>query len=394
MNRTVKWFIAAGILIAAGIIALGVSFVVSGFDVSAFSSESEMTEREETFSAGTVSSISINADFKDVEITSSEDNNIVVSCYESERVTFSTKVSDEGKLSIEVSDSRNWYDYILPTFSFAEENTNSLIIALPDMALDSLKVETSSGNISSSKVSYSPIDNCSIYSDTGDIELSNIESGLEITSSCGNITVSDAVLSNGDGITLNTSKGDIELSGIEASCIDARTSTGNIVASDISSYDSFAIVSEHLKFNSDSGDIKLSKIKARSVEANTESGDIEGDEISPYYYTSCQEVEFSSSSGNISLESSYAVAINAHTYSGDVKLHDIDGEEFNVSTTSGNVTASLIGESYDYIFNLVTDSGDTFIDGNTQLTGDKKFNAETSSGDIDVYFSQIETTEQ
>lgn len=325
-SSTKKWFITAGILILLGILTGLVVFAASGFKFSAFVTTDDRVKKEYDVQRQNAVNLDISTISSDIILKESSDENVKISCYESDRISFNTSVTEET-LKIEEKDNRKWYEFLLPFIGIKD---TPLVIELPENNWENITLNSTSGNINAdSFVCWE------FYADTtsGDIDLSNMLTDNEIR--------------------LDTTSGDIT---VKRSCSDT------------------------IRSESTSGDIYISDITyANEIGAYSTSG-----EISIYSLSDVVSLLANATSGDIEIHSLVTDTIGLETVSGDIGFSDIDAETHKMTSTSGDIEGTIKGDENSVTFITDTTSGDISVP--YPSMGDKTFTAETVSGDIEVGF--------
>ncbi len=280
------WFSLAGIFIISGILICTIMLAINRFDLTSLNTDPERVKKECQVSRDKAVNLTIETSANDVILKKSEDNNIMVTYYESEELTYDIVNADTGKnIVIAEKDNRKWYQMIDVNFGVME---TPLTVEIPEEDWKNIKIATSSGDIDLSEIKGK---NIYVKTSSGDVSAYDIQPNyLDLESSSGYIRLNDFFVS--DELVINTLSGDTELS---------------------------KIVSNDTKINSTSGDVKLSKAESPRFEIETSSGDIRGtirgDQNNVF------EVE--SLSGEISVPSSEKegeTLFSAVTTSGDIKI--------------------------------------------------------------------------
>ena len=178
-----------------------------------------------------------------------------------------------------------------------------------------------------------------------------------------------------------------------AGSIDVSTSSGNILATDISAKDSFSA-------ESSSGNIALSNINADNLSASSTSGEIQIDGANI-----TQECTANATSGDLSLQNISASICGFSATSGNIQLADVSTQENVITTTSGdiffegvqadhivleatsgNIVGTLNGNQEDYTIYSNTSSGDVHLP--PSYNGEKELIVSTTSGDIGIQFER------
>ena len=122
-SKTKAWRIIATVLVLLGLIVFGGVMTVLKWDFRKLSTVKYETNTYQIDEA--YQDISIVTKTANVVFVPSENDKTVVTCYEQKKVLHSVQVQD-GKLMIEVVDTRAWYEYISISF-----DSPTLTVAIP-----------------------------------------------------------------------------------------------------------------------------------------------------------------------------------------------------------------------------------------------------------------------
>lgn len=270
------WLVTAIALVVIGIIVFAV--IMSGYNWD-FSELSTVEYEKNTFEIDEeFDSISINTDTSDIIFVISDDV-CKVECYEQKKVKHSAKVI-EGRLNIDVTDNREWYEYIGINFG-----SPKITVYLPHNEYISLVIKESTGKIeipkdckfeevdislSTGDVNFlaSAKDLVKIKTSTGNIYAENISAGaLELSASTGKITVLNATC-EGD-IKINVSTGKISLSDAVCKSLISNGSTGDILLKNV-------IANEEFSIKRSTGNVRFDGSDAAEICVVTDTGDVTG----------------------------------------------------------------------------------------------------------------------
>ncbi len=318
MNKKLKiWLTLATCFIAVGVIIFIGVMTMLKWDftkLTTFKYQTNNYQIEENFS-----DIQINTNTSNIKFVTSENSECTVVCYEQEKLTHSISVSD-GTLSIEVVDSRKFFDYIGINFK-----TPVITIYLP-------------------KDNYGAL---SIKSNTSDVEIPNNFQfqSIDITQRTGNV---NNYASTSDYIKIKTTTGDITIENVSANNFELSASTGTINLLN-------AICSNEFKSTVSTGKTTITNLQCKNFISSGNTGSI--------YLSSviCTERLFVERS------------------TGSVNFEECDAGEIFIETDTGNVKGSLLS---DKVFIVDTDTGrkevpNTITGGRCEITtdtGDIKIN--------------------
>ena len=250
--------------------------------------------------------ISIITDTADILFVPSENQKASVVCHEQKNMKYSVTVQN-GKLVIEIVDTRKWYEYIGISFG-----TPKITVYIPQGEYGALLVKSSTGNVEIPK----------------EFKFENID----ISESTGNVT---NYASASENIIIKTSTGNIRVENVSANTLDLSVSTGGVTVSNVTT----------------EGDVKI-KVST----GKTHLTDIE-----------CKNVVSNGNTGAISLKNVIvAEKFSIERSTGDVKFDGCDAAEIFVETDTGDVTGTLLS---DKVFVVETDTGN--VDVPKTVTGGK-----------------------
>ena len=238
-NATKIWLIIATCLMALGCIILLTLMTVNDWDFTKLNTvkyETNTYQVNENFN-----SISMLTDTADILFVRSDDKVCKVVCYEMSNIKHATTVQD-GTLTINVIDDREWYDHIGITWG-----TPKITVYLPETKYDSLIIKE----------------------DTGDLEVTeDFKFGtMDIATSTGDITVS-GVTCEGD-LKINVSTGKVNLTDIKCKNFISNGSTGDVSLKNM-------IATEKFSIERSTGDVKFDDCDATEIWFKTDTGDVTG----------------------------------------------------------------------------------------------------------------------
>ena len=305
MSKTTKiWLIIAASFVLVGGIIFGGVMTMLKWDFTKLSTvkyetnDYEITEK--------LNNISIMTDTADVVFVPSENKKTSVVCHELKNAKHSVTVQD-GKLVIEIIDTRKWYEYIGINFG-----TPKITVCIPQDEYGALYVKSSTGNVEISK----------------EFKFENID----ISESTGNVT---NYASASENIIIKTSTGNIRVENVSANTLDLSVSTGGVTVSDVTCEGDVTV-------GVSTGKTYLTDIACKSVNSSGDTGDI--------------------SLNNVIATERFSVERST----GDVKFDGSDAAEIFVETDTGDVTGTLLS---DKVFIVQTDTGN--VDVPKTVTGGK-----------------------
>jgi len=238
--------------------------------------------------------ISIITDTADVVFVPSENQKASVVCREQKNMKHSVTVQN-GKLVIEVVDTRKWYEYIGINLG-----TLKITVYIPQDEYGALFVKSSTGNV--------------------EIPTEFKFENIDISESTGNVTNYASASKN---IIIKTSTGNIRVENVSAGTLDLSVSTGGITVSNVT-------CEGNVKTNVSTGKTNLTNIECKNVVSNGNTGAI--------------------SLKNVIAAEKFAIERST----GDVKFNGCDAAEIFVKTDTGDVTGSLLSNK---VFVVETDTG-------------------------------------
>lgn len=254
-KSTLVWIIVAIISVVVGIFGTLITLSTTNFSFIALNGE------KYTITTHTVSKefeeIYINTDTADVIFVYSTDGSCRVECHEDVNLSHNVSV-DNGKLSIEIEDTRNWYDHI----SIWSPELK-ITVYLPKREYAELNITAGTSDIYLSRdFTFDTID---INVSTGDIVLANIVANeINLSLSTGDIELTDVTCAS---LTSNGTTGDIELTRTVASeKFNLKRNTGDVYLYDCDANEIYIVTS--------TGDVKGSLLTNKSFATNTHTGDI------------------------------------------------------------------------------------------------------------------------
>ena len=294
------WLIIAFSLILIGCIVFCGVMMALDWDFSKLATAKNETNKYTV--SDDFQNISIVTDTADITFIPSEDTQCHVVCYEYEKAKHSATVVD-GTLSIKISNTMAWYDYIGLQFG-----TPKITLYLP-------------------KAEYAAL---SINGSTGDIKIPE------------QFTFADT------DIALST--GDVTFSAIAATAVKIKTSTGKICVNN-----TFA---ESLDLCASTGHITLSSVTCRKdVSCDVTTGDIQMDNLR------CNNLFSDGDTGDLTLQNVFAAEkFSIVRSTGHIKFEKCDAAEIYAETDTGNVSGSLLSNK---VFITEADTGRVIVPNST-----------------------------
>lgn len=302
MGKVLKVALAvSAVLISIGIITavVGVILITTNVIKPDFSRTVENKyDVEEDFSDLYVSTVS-----SDVKILPSDDGTTYVKTKDRDKISHEVKV-DDGKLSVELIDSRAWYDHIIPFFG------NTVIeIYLSGENYSQLDINATTGNALVS-------------------ECFTFEKGIFIEQTTGNIDLKCD--SQGD-TKLTITTGSVDLNGVDTKSLEITTSTGSMKLEGVNT--------DSLDINTTTGSVKLEGVNTDSLDINTTTGSIR---VNNSYCKNTTKIE--TSTGSVRLDRFDSKDIFIETTTGSVHGKLMSAKVFDVDTTTGSIDIPENGE--------------------------------------------------
>ncbi len=310
MKKTLVWLIVGlSLLLIGGIIFV---CVMTSLDWDFAKLSTTRYETNEYEFDGDVRDFVIKTDTADVSIVPSSDGRYHVLCVESEKEKHAVKV-ENGVLSIELHDTRKWYDHVGINFQ-----KSKITVALPEGSYGALAVDLSTGDVDVGE--HVGFESITVSGSTGKVDCRASASGY---------------------IKIDVSTGDVHLSSLSAGSVQIKTSTGKVKTQSVACAGDFSV-------RVSTGDVTMTSVTCKNLISSGSTGDL-------------------TMTGVIAAES---FSVNRDT--GDVRFDGCDASAITVRTDTGRVTGSLLS---DKIFITQTDTGrvsvpDSTMGGRCEITTD------------------------
>ena len=171
------------------------------------SNDQTFVEQNYISNTDNINSIVINVEDRDISVGISNDNQIHIEYFESEKEFYDIS-TDNSTLSMTIKYDKSWTDYIgsKPSISYRKIN-----ISIPNNMLDNLTITTTNENINLSTLSV--LNSISLDANGGNINLTQVSVGnnINLTAKNGNINGSIVGSWNDFAITCEIKKGDTNL---------------------------------------------------------------------------------------------------------------------------------------------------------------------------------------
>ena len=277
MKKTILWLVIALCLVLLGFIVFGGAMWAMRWDFTKLSTidyETNYYEIDNQFS-----DIRISTTTADITFVPAEDLKYSVVCYEDVKLSHSVTV-ENGVLSIEMENTRKWYDYIgiqmktpkitvyLPRGAYGSLviSSGTSDVNIPnDFIFKNVDISLTTGDITYLAPTYEKV---KIKASTGDIRVENITTGqLDLQVTTGDISVSNVTCDGDVGIKCSTGK--TYISDLACQNFVSEANTGDISFSN-------AIMSGSLSVERTTGDVIFTGCDAADISVKTSTGDITG----------------------------------------------------------------------------------------------------------------------
>jgi len=304
-----KVLVVAAVFVLLGIVLGLAGFAIVGFNPRALNTEG-IFEEKSYFSSSPVTGIDVDIKNARVRLEPSYDNKVYLTYYENDVLYYNVKQSEDGRLTVTMTDKMKWYDHI-----FSIQNVYfDFTVAIPEDYEGEISVRTSNGDIDIGNIKVSEL-NLSTSNSAINAERLTAGGSIRLDSSNGKISASDVIA--GGSIACGTSNSEIRIDSCAAENISAESSSGAINIESTSSRG-------ELIAETSNGNITLASVSAgTSIVCDTSNGSVEGD---IYGRISDFTINADTSNGRSNLP--------AHMRGGDKKL--------DISTSNGNISISFI----------------------------------------------------
>ena len=317
MSKCIKiWLIAAAALLWLGGIVFVGGMAALHWDFTKLStSKYETNEYTVTETFGGLAFIANTADIK---LVPSENGECKIVCYEQTNQKHTVAVRS-GTLTVEVVDTRQWYEHIGINFGAPR-----ITVYMPAGAYGALSVRSDTGNV--------------------DIPADFRFESMDIAESTGNVTSRASVAG---AVRIGTTTGSISLENVSAGEIELSVTTGRVTALGVS-------CAGDMKVNVSTGDAELSDVSCRSLISDGSTGDAVLRRV-----IAAERLSVTRSTGFIWLEATDAAELCLKTDTGDVKGTLLSEKVFHAHSDTGyvNVPRTVTGGRCE----ITTDTGDIEI---------------------------------
>ena len=313
MKKSVLVSIIVGVslILIGGIIFTAAMFMFK-WDFKGLSTESYETNKYNITEE--YKDVSIKTKAADIEFIPSDSDKASVECYERTKEKHTVSVRD-GVLTIEVKDTRKWYNHIGINFK-----SPKITVALPEGEYAALSVKANTSNVKIPK----------------DFKFES----AEIKGTTGNLNFEAAV--SGD-LKARFTTGDISVKNITAQSLDLSATTGQVSVSDVT-------CQGNVRVKVTTGKADLKNLVCEGLISDGGTGDIALENV-----TAAKNISVERSTGDVKLIGTVATEkLTIETDTGDVKFDSSDAGNIEIETDTGGVKGTLLT---DKIFFVETDTG-------------------------------------
>lgn len=280
MTRTKRvLFMAAGAAVIIGVVFSGI-----GLSMLAKSGRNAGMKKIERNYSADQREVRLELDTADIQVYPAQGDEIILTYYDNERENY-TVHAEGGVIAVTRAERKQWFEYLAVQFF---DRSRACSVGIPAGYAGNLSLYTGTGDVEVSGVSLQKemtvkavtgdVQICSLSADkitagitTGDIKVSDVRSAssLELAGVTGDLTVQDA--SSAGALNMKAHTGDICLKETSADAYDLKLTTGDITFDNIQIGSAAAIAST-------TGDIRGTIGDSRNnyrVESNTTFGDIQ-----------------------------------------------------------------------------------------------------------------------
>lgn len=192
------------VVVLAVVLFFATLFVLS---LSGVTGAGDFNEKNFNTLVENINNISINVSDREIEVTPSQDEQIYINYFESEKEYYKISTLD-GELSIQFVDDKSWIDKIGLKSSY---EYRKIKIEIPNNLISNLEIATSNENISISNLSLK--ENLKLNSNGGNINVDAITVGSTIDLTAKNGNISGSIVGSWDEYSIETTikKGETNL---------------------------------------------------------------------------------------------------------------------------------------------------------------------------------------
>ena len=326
MKKATKILLIAGcVLVVLGLAVAAAGFAIAGGDFANLLPAPARTEKAEDFKGDGIENLVVEADYQNIEIVASADDDLHVTYYAAKTDDYSLSV-DNATLTIKKARQPWWKS--IGFFNYAPK---TMTVAIPD-TLTAVSAAAAAGSVS--------VDSVTLAGD------------LCIDSDAGAVTVSD--ISAGD-VKISSDAGGVKLTGVSVKNVTVKASAGSVKWEDVSCGDA--------DVDSDAGKVSFENV-------------------------SCADVSISSDAGAVKLNNLTASAAKISTDAGKIEFTALAvARSLELSTDFGAIRGTVKGAMSDFTITSSVDLGNSNLPGSYQ-GGNKLLKVEADSGSVNVDFLQ------
>ena len=268
MKKSVKiWLVTAASCVVLGTAMIGGIFAMAKGDITKFLTQ-KMETNEHKISAE-FSEITLITNTADVAIIPTDKDYAYVVCREMEKQKHTVKVN-EGKLLIEVEDTRKWYDHIGVIF----ENS-AISVYLPKKDYGDISVKANTGTVKISEAfKFKGID---VEVTTGDVKIAGVSAGrIDASATTGDVSL-EKVSCSGE-LSVSVSTGSVSANNVTCKSFVTTGTTGDVNMSNV-------VAEEMLSLDVHTGSISFDGCDAAEIRMTTSTGDVKGSLLSGKIFT-------------------------------------------------------------------------------------------------------------
>ncbi|MCQ2455750.1 MAG: DUF4097 domain-containing protein [Clostridia bacterium] len=264
-----KAIIIAVILLVVGCAVAALTLAIYGWDN--LNMDAEYTDQTYTFDR--VNSLVVDVKSSNVTVCTTSEKTCKVVCHDSRFLKHYPKL-EEGKLTIEETDERRWYDYI--GFSI---DSPAVTVYIPELKTDptssffdptklfyAVEISVKSGDVSLEDLSVN--ESVSVSASSGNVSLENCHVWGDVTvdSKSGNVSVTKT-LAEGD-VSITTSSGEVSIDGCHFNAdTTVETSSGDVSVTK-------TLADGDVSITTSSGEVETTIKSPKEYVVSTGSGDV------------------------------------------------------------------------------------------------------------------------
>ncbi len=181
------------------IVCLTISSLLTAVIFTGCVDKKEEYEAYSYTSVETVNSVSIDVHDRVIEVAPSEDLKIHIDCFESSREQYNISVSEDGALTMAITDNKEWSDYI---GGKAPADNRKIYLKVPNGVLDSLSISTTNEDITFAPLNVGSV---TLETNSGDILFEKLNAECSITLDAKNGNISGTIIGSYDDFSVDCS---------------------------------------------------------------------------------------------------------------------------------------------------------------------------------------------